>query len=86
MCLQNELMQNGPPSVAQLAHEKKWWAVRNLIRRKLVHEKEMGEKFEGKDVIEWATHFGEERMAKELEYYIITVRRVFSCQIFSWLT
>jgi hypothetical protein len=64
----------GAPSVAQMACEEKWWAVKNLVRRKVVPKKEMFQKYQGKDAIEWAKHHGVTGMAQELEYYFITVR------------
>ena len=62
-------MKNGPPSIAQLASEKKWWAIKNIVRRGIFEDKEMTEKIQGKNAIEWAKHHGVTGMAQELEYY-----------------
>ena len=60
--------------VTQLAFEKKWWGVKNLIRRKVVPEAEMFQKHMGKSVIQWTSLYGETGFSQELTLYFIIVR------------
>lgn len=59
---------NGFPSVAALAYKKKWYAVKNLCRRR-VFTSDDAKKYNGKTAAEWARQYGENRLAEELEYY-----------------
>jgi hypothetical protein len=58
------------PTLAELACEGKWWAVRNLARRHAAVIAEYSEVFHGKTAAQWAQHHGLPNLAKELEYYV----------------
>jgi hypothetical protein len=54
--------------VAKLAANEEFWAVKNLIRRKVVPDGELKERHDGKDVFEWLVYHGEEMLLEELMY------------------
>jgi hypothetical protein len=58
------------PTLAELACEGMWWAVRNLVRRYKASEAEYSEVFHGKTAAQWALHHGLAKLSSELEYYV----------------
>ncbi|CAG0914253.1 unnamed protein product [Notodromas monacha] len=62
-------VSRGFPSLAQLAAEQEWFAVLNLMRRRVLSKKEFKEKFDGKTVAEWALTFDKPKLAAEIAYY-----------------
>jgi hypothetical protein len=62
------LVKDAYPSLARLASEKHFWAVRNLVRRGVVKAKELALMHEGKTALEWVKEHGEGDVAKELVY------------------
>ena len=71
-------MKNGFPTIAQLASEKEFWAVKNLCRRKKVTKNEALKMYSGKNVIEWVEHYKQFNLKQELCYYF-PVRSFLRC-------
>jgi hypothetical protein len=59
-----------------MAEKKQWWAVKNLVRRRVITKNEAVEKCNGRNVLEWALHHGEMEIADELEYYLVRIFKV----------
>jgi hypothetical protein len=62
----------GFPRVAEMASKQQWFAVKNLSRRHLIADEEALERFNGRNVLEWAKFFGQKAMEEELEYYFVS--------------
>jgi hypothetical protein len=69
--LQKKFEKDGFPSIAELACKMDWAPLQNLCRRRVVKEKEANEKYQNKTAVEWAKHYGEHGLAKELEYLLV---------------
>ena len=53
-----------------MACRKQWFAVKNLLRRQVVPFHEFKELYGSKTAAEWAEHYGESLIAKELRFYV----------------
>ena len=61
----------GFPSIAELACRKKWFAVKNLIRRQVVPASEFSSvTFGGKTAAGWAAYYMKNELLEELWYYV----------------
>jgi hypothetical protein len=58
------------PTLAELACEGMWWAVRNLARHNAASLAEYQEVFHGKTAAQWAQHYGLPDLSREIEYYV----------------
>jgi hypothetical protein len=65
---QDEYASGGYPSIARLASDGHFWAVKSIIRRDVVGDGEFGAVWDGKDVFEWCEDYGERHLVKELNY------------------
>ena len=64
-------------SIAELAKNQKWWAVKYLCRRKKVTHSEAVQEYLGKNVIEWVRFYGEDTMVRELNYFLVSCNDAF---------
>jgi hypothetical protein len=71
LCKSTQGGYNGKfPTLAELACEGMWWAVRNLIRRHVPNDAEYTEVFHGKTAAQWASHHGVPHLSREITYYV----------------
>jgi hypothetical protein len=66
-----EEMKGAFPSVARLTAERRFWAVRNLVRRRVIDDEEALGTHQGKTAIDWAEFHDEFRLEKELRYFFV---------------
>ncbi|CAG0918355.1 unnamed protein product [Notodromas monacha] len=66
---QNQHLESGFQSIAKLACQKHWYAVKNLVRRQKVSLVELNTCFGSKTAEQWAVHHGKIQMAMELCYH-----------------
>jgi hypothetical protein len=67
--LKESLVKEGYPSVARLACEQHFWAVKNLVRRRQIKPEEFALPHNGKTALEWVRKHGQEDLVKELMYF-----------------
>jgi hypothetical protein len=68
--MKRRIAENDPPSLAELAHNKEFWAVRNICRRRVFEsDAEFIQPYKGKDVVQWAVHHGQNVLVDELHYF-----------------
>ncbi len=58
------------PTIAEMASVKAWFAVLNVVRRRIVPADEFAQEHCGKTAAEWADHHGKEHIADELRFYV----------------
>ena len=80
--IKGEAEKNGFPKLSEMAEKKQWWAVKNLVRRRVITDGEAVEKCNGRNALEWAVHHDEKEMAEELKYYFVSH---FIKSTFGWL-
>jgi hypothetical protein len=71
------MYESGFLSLAELVSRKMWWAVKNVIRRRVAKKEEFLEDFGGKTAVEWAEHYRNASLATELRYYVPILRPSF---------
>lgn len=80
--MQAEAKRDGFRPLAQLAAEKKWWAIKNICRRRKFLDEDISMAYLNLTVVQWAEKHGEQAMAKELRYFLVS-SFIFCSQ--SWL-